>query len=554
MENQHQTVTDSLRGEQDGRQPLRSFEAASLWELFDRALSAPLKALLSEYLRTRRWFRGKARSIREIEIVDRLRLRAVPDEVILVLVRISYAAEDGEVYVLPLAQAAVGAERAAGLPHLCALQSLSSGLVVYDPSSSEDFSQLLLDLFTRAQTPGEHGAITATPTAALAQRAARDRPRARQSTGEQSNTTVFFGHEFMLKVFRQLEYGENPDLEIIEFLWARGYRHIPEPLGSVRYEGPALIATLGIAQRFVPSEALAWDASLQIVERSLGRLRAMNPPPSFRQPGGDPLDDIPTMDPEIAEALVEPYTHFARLLGERTAELHLSLASDPAAAFAPEPFTGDYQRSLLSAVRGRIDRAFALLTNQLARLPAEVRPLADDVFVCRTQLDAELTMLESMHIRAHRIRCHGDYHLGQVLYGDGDFVILDFEGEPAQSIEMRRRKGSALYDVSGMLRSFHYAATVASQSNRWPRDERSRIVSWSEAWYRWASATFLAAYVKRARAASAVFLPESVDELRALLRVHLIDKCCYELSYELNNRPAWVSVPMAGLRSLVRAR
>ena len=556
MEHRQHAIVTSHRGDRDGGQSLPSFDATSLSALLGRALPAPLQELLGEYVRTRRWFRRKARTIREIEILDQFPLRPAPNEVIVLLVRVSYAVDEAEVYVLPLGQVAADAEPATGLPRLCVLQPASSGRVlVYDPSAGEDFSQLLLDVFTHARTPGVHGAIKATPTEGLAQWSGRDRPTPRQSTGEQSNTTVFFGHEFMLKLFRQLEAGENPDVELNEFLWSHGYRNVPEPLGSVRYEGPAFIATLGIAQRFVPSDGTAWDASLEIVERSLGRVRSMNPPPSLSLPDGDLLDDTRPGDPAIAEALVEPYADFAALLGERTADLHLALASEPAMpAFAPESFTADYQRSLLRDVRDRVDRAYELLTKQLATLPDEARPFAEEVFACRGELGAELAALESMQVHACRIRCHGDYHLGQVLYSSGDFIIIDFEGEPAQSIERRRRKGSALYDVCGMLRSFHYAATVARQSDRWPHDDRARLASWSEAWYRWASAAFLTAYVKRARAAAAVFLPESVDELRSLLRLHLIDKCCYELSYELNNRPAWVSVPMAGLRSLARAR
>jgi maltose alpha-D-glucosyltransferase/alpha-amylase len=161
-----------------------------------------------------------------------------------------------------------------------------------------------------------------------------------------------------------------------------------------------------------------------------------------------------------------------------------------------------------------------------------------------------------MTVHASRIRCHGDYHLGQVLYGAGDFIILDFEGEPAQPLEIRRQKGSALYDVCGMLRSFHYASTVARQNDRWRLEEQSALAEWTAAWYRWTSARFLAAYLKTSREhrGDAVFLPESTEELRALLRLHLIDKCSYELSYELNNRPAWVSVPLAGLLGLARGR
>jgi maltose alpha-D-glucosyltransferase/alpha-amylase len=356
----------------------------------------------------------------------------------------------------------------------------------------------------------------------------------------------------MLKLFRQLEAGENPDVELNEFLWAHGYRHVPEPLGSVRYSGE-FVGTLGIAQRFVASEGSAWEATLSILQRSFERARTLEPPSS--QPADDPLSEA-AADSASSEIL-EPYSAFATKLGRRTAELHLALASDAAApAFSPEPFSIDYQQRLVRATRERVDRAYELLARQLAGLPPELKTVAESVFAVRGELGANLGVLESMPIHASRIRCHGDFHLGQVLYGAGDFTMLDFEGEPAQPLDKRREKGSALYDVCGMLRSFHYAATVARQDAAWRSEERSALQLWSDAWYRGASAAFLSAYMERARdaGASAVFLPESRDELGALLRLHLIDKCCYEMSYELNNRPAWVGVPMAGLISLAGAR
>jgi trehalose synthase-fused probable maltokinase len=416
---------------------------------------------------------------------------------------------------------------------------------VYDPSGHPQLPYALLDLFVRDQTSGDRGRIRATPAPALTARVRSAKPRleARQSTGEQSNTTVFFGQELMLKVFRQLEAGENPDVELTEFLWAHGYRHVPEPLGSIRYEGRALVATLGIAQRFVPGGGTAWDATLEILQRSLDRARAMDPPPA--------------QDADLQSSeLVRPYAGFATLLGERTAELHLALAADTEApAFKPEPFTIEYQHSLVQAARERVDRACDLLARQLAGLSDEVKPLAEEVFAGRGRLRASLDACDSMAVHASRIRCHGDYHLGQVLYGSGDFTILDFEGEPAQPLALRRQKGSALYDVCGMLRSFHYAGMVACQSDRWPVEDRTSLRSLSEAWYRQVSSLFLSAYLERAQTAGVppLFLPESGDALRVLLRLHLIDKCSYELSYELNNRPNWVGVPIAGLIGLANA-
>jgi trehalose synthase-fused probable maltokinase len=539
---------------------LPTFSATSLTALLCGAIPQSLHDLLIEHTRKGRWFRGKARDISGLEILDCLPLRPAPDEVMLIVLRVVYRIEAAEVYVLPMAVAA----EATATPSIAAHRRLfvlqpptctgHGGGLVYDPSGDQALCRLLLDLFVRARTPGARGIIIAQPTDAFASRVRVASPRlpAHLPSGEQSNTTVFFGQEFTLKLFRQWEAGENPDVEVNEFLWAHGYRHVPEPLGSVRYEGPGFHATLGIAQRFVANARLAWDVTLEILSRSIAAAYSIGDRPIAPEPPGDDLLESAdrASSPQV-QVLIGPYAAFATQLGQRTAELHLALASGAdSAAFSPEPFTPDEQRSMVRAAHDRVEVAFALLARQRTGLPDDIKPLAERVFECRDALVGDLDGLASMRIAASRIRCHGDYHLGQVLYAANDFTILDFEGEPAQPLDMRRRKGSALYDVCGMLRSFHYAGTVARRNERARHQGRSGLARWCEAWYWWTSATFLSAYLRRAREGGAVFLPESSEQLRALLQLHLVDKCSYELSYELNNRPAWVGVPLAGLLSL----
>jgi maltose alpha-D-glucosyltransferase/alpha-amylase len=273
-------------------------------------------------------------------------------------------------------------------------------------------------------------------------------------------------------------------------------------------------------------------------------------------PRGDLLSSAPEALPDSISELIGSLAPLVSQLAQRSAELHLCLASDTTdPAFSPEPFDARYQRVLVQGARDRLTRVFGLLRKQLPNLPAAHRPRAEQVLLLQGQLDHQLDSLPEARIQADRIRCHGDYHLGQVLFTANDFVIIDFEGEPAQPLSVRRQKHSALYDVCGMLRSFHYAATVATEevlSARHDPQERAALTRWSDAFYRWCSALFLCSYMKSAREepGKAVFLPRSEDQLRALIRLHMLDKCAYELGYELNNRPDWVLVPLAGLSSL----
>jgi maltose alpha-D-glucosyltransferase/alpha-amylase len=417
----------------------------------------------------------------------------------------------------------------------------------------------LIQLYRQRQLKSTRGSLQIDAHAALTTRLAPQAAplEAHAPSGDQSNTTLFYGQELMLKVFRQLEDGLNPDVEICGFLWDHGFRHAPEPLGYVQYTSQHFQATLSAVQRYVPSQGTAWDVTRQALQRALLLAKqrgAHTQGPAL--PRGDLLGSAREAMPASISELIGSLAPLLRQLAQRSAELHLCLASDlKDPAFSPEPFDAPYQRSIVQAARDRLSSVYGLLRKLLPSLPGAHRERAEQVLLLQGALERQLDALPEAPIQADRIRCHGDYHLGQVLFTANDFVIIDFEGEPAQPLAARRQKHSALYDVCGMLRSFHYAATVATEellSARHDPEERAALTRWSDACYRWCSALFLEAYLARARVepGKAVFLPQRDDHLRALLRLHMLDKCAYELGYELNNRPDWLLVPLAGLSSL----
>lgn len=534
--------------------PSPRFEAATFLALLDGPQEPKILEVLATHVRARRWFRGKAREVRSLEVVDRVPLGRTPHELALAVIRVHYADGEAETYSLPLAFDPSGEPcEIASEMQLFELRETNGERrtgPVYDPTGTTELSLRLLELFGQPQTHGSRGHVVARASPALAAHLEVDPAlECRMPSGEQSNTTVFYGDEIMLKLFRQLEHGEHPDIELNEHLWASGYRHVPEPLGNLHYELGGSAAALGIAQRFVPNEGIAWEVTLEVIQRSLELARSLaRRGVEVELPSDDLVDSAGEAPPESMEGFLAAYAPFATLLGERTAELHAALAQNHTLpALRPEPFTPEYQRALVASTSERIARGFDLLKRQLRTVPDDVRATAHEALEARGALERALEALDSVQVHASRIRCHGDYHLGQILYGENDFTILDFEGEPAQPLEQRRAKRSALYDVAGMLRSFHYASTVALGN------ERSNLGRWGEAWYRWTSAMFLCAYLRKARESGhAMFVPRASSELRALLRLHLIDKCAYELSYELNNRPTWVGVPLAGLLQLAK--
>ena len=230
--------------------------------------------------------------------------------------------------------------------------------------------------------------------------------------------------------------------------------------------------------------------------------------------------------------------------------MHIALASRPdEPAFASEPVNAMYRRSLYHSSRTRVDQVLDLLRSCLSRLREEDRDAARKVIRLEEEIDQRMRVVLETKTGGRRLRCHGDYHLGQVLFTGRDFVIMDFEGEPARPISERRLKRSPLRDVAGMLRSFHYASISALVSGRVRPEDIQNLSKCADYWYHWVSVDFLRAYLDTAQ--NGDFLPASESGTKALLDLCLIDKAVYELAYELNNRPTWVRIPLRGILGLI---
>jgi maltose alpha-D-glucosyltransferase/alpha-amylase len=263
---------------------------------------------------------------------------------------------------------------------------------------------------------------------------------------------------------------------------------------------------------------------------------------------------LPEEPPALAMMSIGAYISLARLLGQRTAEMHLALASAQGMRdFDSEPFTQLYQTSLYQSMRGLAMRNLGLLERQMKSLPDEVKELAQAVLDMRRSILDMFQEVRREKITASRIRCHGDYHLGQVLYTGRDFVIIDFEGEPARPLSERRLKRCPLRDVAGMIRSLHYAAHSAAQHRvpllSRPEDDIPVLEQWAEFWYTWVSASFLTYYLNTIGPAH--LLPKDPEQTRTLLDAYLLEKAIYEVGYEINNRPTWVKVPLQGIIRLL---
>ena len=369
---------------------------------------------------------------------------------------------------------------------------------------------------------------------------------------EQSNSSIIYGDRLILKLFRRVEIGLNPDVELNAHLTERGFTHAPPLAGAIDYRRADQEPwALGMLQGYVPNRGDAWQHLLG----QLGELFehvAGDPPAAARASTVEMLAAaVRPIPPEIAQTFAS-FLADAERLGQRTAEMHLALAAAAEdAAFSPQPLTAKAQQVFCERGIAAVRETYALLERQTPKMPAAVADRARHVHAQQHAVVDRIEQFTRHPVEVQLIRCHGDYHLGQVLVTDHDFVIIDFEGEPARPLAERREKQFALRDVAGMIRSFHYASRAAAQQAKEKRAtaEAGRLDAWAATWHFWTSAAFLGAYCRIT--SGAVFVPASQNHLARLLDACLLEKAVYELRYELNNRPDWVLLPLVALSELV---
>jgi maltose alpha-D-glucosyltransferase/alpha-amylase len=520
-----------------------------------------LQDVLPGYIPAQRWFQGKGRVIRSMTVTELLP-GVVPDALHrIALVQVQYVEEAAETYVVPI-MVLEGQEAQSLLDNhpeaVIAEEDGEHASLLVDASYVAEFRDSLLDAaHGRRRVRGRHGELQGSATGDLRRLVtAMENRQSRLIGAEQSNTSIVFDRSIVLKLYRRLDDGVSLDMEVGEFLGERGFRNTPAVLGSLSYaRNGDPNRTLAVVQEYVPNEGDAWDLTLDAVAEFFERAATVSAEPTMVDASTRALlaqADDPASD--TARAFVGPHLEEARLLGERTADMHLALASDQDnAAFAPEPFTMFYQRSLYQSMRNLSGRVLQLLRTHIDGMEGEILGSAQEVLTLDAAILRRFRALVDHKVTGARIRCHGDFHLGQVLYTGNDFFITDFEGEPIRPLSERRLKRSPLRDVAGMLRSFHYAAYAAlyehEERSHVRRIDRAAMEWWARGWYAYVGGAFMNGYL-RAMGDSPI-LPQDPEELARLLDVYLLEKAIYELGYELGNRPAWAAIPMRGLLQLL---
>lgn len=369
---------------------------------------------------------------------------------------------------------------------------------------------------------------------------------------EQSNTSVIYNNEYFFKIYRKLDTDINPDLELVRFLSDKtDFDNSPRYGGGIEfYDSKEKASTiLGLLQNKIPNQGEAWTMMLEALSRYydkvLAKIKTKNDPfPELIEKERLYFQDAP----ELVQKLIGSVTYErAVLLGKRTAEMHIALASAlEDEDFRPKRFNQNYQRSLYSQHRKLANEKITALKNRMSSLPPHIATEAQQIIDIQDDILDCFSQVYSRKIDVTKTRVHGDYHLGQVLFNGKDFYIIDFEGEPMHSISERRLKRTPMKDVAGMIRSFHYAAfgqLVLNQNYR-PED-MSLLEAAAQQWFHYVSQFFLTAYIETTQGQD--FIPKDRDSFELLLRIYTLEKAIYEVGYEMNARPEWLRIPIRGV-------
>ncbi len=531
-------------------------------EIFEGKKREVLEAeVLPEYIGGCRWFGGKARQIQEIKILEVISLPKEHLHVRMVLMSVEYIEGLPDMFVIPLGYAEGDEARKISSDFPAAVISpLRVGGregILYDSLYNEEFCSELLWVMARHRRLKTNSAeLSGFPGKNFRYDVLTTGLRPKVLAADQSNTSILYGEDYFFKLYRNPDEGMNPDLELTRFLTEEaGFPYSPSFAGALelRRRGAAPI-TLGLLIDYVQNQGTALEfffSGLQgFYEQVLSRRADLPEIPETCEHlldlamSENPPELVGDLHPGVPEEMVS-------LLGIRTAQMHRALGSGSTeSGFAPEKFSGLSQRASFQSLQSTQKRVFQLLSAGISHLPAEVAAEASQLVARSGEIVSIFRSILNGKISAGRIRIHGDYHLGQVLYTGKDYVIIDFEGEPARPLSERRLKLSPMRDVAGMIRSFHYAAYIALLRNSQVRAEDVPVLEpWAEMWYTSMSAVFLRAYLGTMKGSG--LIPERTDELKTLFNCFLLNKAIYELGYELNNRPEWVVIPARGIRYLL---
>jgi maltose alpha-D-glucosyltransferase/alpha-amylase len=540
---------------------LHTLELSSWEEILTRHSMSELEEhIIPDYLMQVRWFGGKSRIMRSVKVIDHILLRVKKENVFLLLIEVTYESGLSDIYQLPLSfcikDAAVELRDAYPKAVICKIRIGGRDGVLFDAIYGHDMQNCILQkMIDNDVLDLKDSEIHFTGNSTLKDfYSSTEKIRSKMMSGEQSNTALTYNNKFFLKLYRKVDIAINPDLELTDFLSHNtDFKNIPPYVGKIEWKYKTGTMVLGMMQEMVENNGDAWTYMQDTLNSFNEKILMRDKPvllPELKGSIVNPLsyEEVPESIRELIDVTV---AERARLLGIRTGEMHLALASGTDLPnFAPEEFSLHYQRSLYSSFQALVRVTFQNQVRNIRKLPVTMREEVKDVLAMKGDILQLLKRIYRKKLDAVKIRIHGDYHLGQVLFTGKDFVILDFEGEPARSYSERRLKRSPLRDVAGMVRSFHYAAySVLLLNDHLRKKEVNKLMPYAELWYHYISGFFMHAYLETVKDSG--FIPTEKEDLEVMMQTYILEKAIYELNYELNNRPDWAVIPLRSIKSII---
>ncbi len=503
----------------------------SLAERFSGTKTEELEAALSAYLVGRRWYASKDRTPTKTMVVDLVFLSDEAEQA-LAIVEQSFTEGEPDTYLVPLAMVsgALAGELAESAPHTIVAEQASSNQTQYlvDGVAAAVGLGPILAQFHAAARGTSHSKLRVTAAPELAALIDEAALPSKIEPLEQTNTTVVLGTQLLLKVYRQIAFGPHPELEVGRFL-AGTAAPVPRLLGSIEYNSKGDVAALCVLHEFIPNEGNAWQMTVSRLRGAFEHVLAEG-----NRKGED------------SSRHGASFLGLAEKLGHRVAELHLALLGDESdPAFSPETFSSFHQKSIYQRARTMLHRTFERLKRADLSAHPSAAALVATLLPRVREIERRLARVTHIRTEALRIRTHGDLHLGQILFTGQDFVIVDFEGEPARPLHERRYKRCPLRDMMGLLRSFDYATASELRLGHYREEDLPLLSAWAEGFHSQVKERLLASYLERA--GDAPFLPKEPGALEELMTFYELEKVIYEVRYELENRPDWLELPLSGL-------
>ncbi|MFY8186385.1 MAG: maltokinase N-terminal cap-like domain-containing protein [Flavobacterium sp.] len=503
--------------------------------------------ILENYIINKRWYGGKASTLKYIEVVDYFQITSKKNTYYGVLLEVNFKEAFYQHYFMPLA---FMSEKELNTNTTIAPVKLGQqeGFLV-DALHQEEFRKLLFDnIIKTKETPGLklvfHKGSSIDEVTYIS---------SRFMGLEQSNTSIIYNDSFVLKIFRRIYVSTNPDYEINRFLTERmHFENTPAYKGSINLQLAEGNITLGLMQELVPNQGDAWKFMLEQIDGVFDNLKRkkikIDKLPNIEMFQRIKINRLP---PEIIDWVGLSLFLRVQNLAYRTAEMHIALGSDiHETAFTPTTYNGDYTVWLKNRMLYQFQNRLNIIENSLHKLDGLALELAQQFLENKKIVRKHFVDFDWTKMKSERIRIHGDYHLGQVLVSGEDFYILDFEGEPESTIRDRKVKQPPLKDVAGMFRSFHYAiyATLFNNKDKYPY-EQEQLFKAGELLYKYFVGVFLETYINKAQSGNLNIGYN--HEIDFLLKYCLLEKAVYELGYELNSRPRWAVIPLRGIQSIM---